>query len=272
MRILHPRHDFPDGDFLLRLVADGVQIVCGEVVARLIFLHLVVDFSLGDGVHHLDQMADRPVVHLPAELHLGLDLVALRDRHVAHVVAEADDAELAGEGRANRRAHPGAQLRAHRRVLPEADQDLARNTQPRADVAVFPVAVRGLVEIHEVHVDLFVGDMAVVLRGKVAPGLLQKLQAVDPHFGRRKRVAPGDDAGAAVVRVGLLHDRRAFGLGLDRHLVDDRERDLRRLTQLLRHLLRARLYGFQHLRPIQELRADNKPEFIIFHRRFSSIH
>ena len=40
--------------------------------------------------------------------------------------------------------------------------------QAGGDEAVLAVAVGGLVQVHEVHVDLFIGNLAVVLGGKVA--------------------------------------------------------------------------------------------------------
>ena len=42
----------------------------------------------------------------------------------------------------------------------------SRHTKPRGNKPVLAVTVRRLVEIHKVHIDLFVGDLAVVLRRK----------------------------------------------------------------------------------------------------------
>ena len=83
------------------------------------------------------------------------------------------------------------------------------------------VAVGGLVQIHEVHVDLFIGNLAVVLGGKVAVGLLQVGKAVDPHFAGAEGVAPGDDARAVLVIVGLAHHVGDLGVGLGGNFVDD---------------------------------------------------
>src|SRR3712207_7801238 len=52
-----------------------------------------------DGVDHGDQVVDAPGVHRHAEADLGLDLVALGHRDVAHVVAEARQPQRAGGGR-----------------------------------------------------------------------------------------------------------------------------------------------------------------------------
>lgn len=44
--------------------------------------------------------------------------------------------------------------------------NLMRNTHSGNDEAVLTVAMCGLVQVHEIHVDLLVGDLAVVLGGK----------------------------------------------------------------------------------------------------------
>ena len=55
-------------------------------------------------------------------------------------------------------------------ILPVARDHLARHAQAGGDEPVLAVAVGGLVEVHEVHVDLLVGDLAVVLGGEMAVG------------------------------------------------------------------------------------------------------
>ena len=45
------------GDLFPGLVADGLQIVGGEVIARAVDLHQGVDLFLGDGVHGFHQLA-----------------------------------------------------------------------------------------------------------------------------------------------------------------------------------------------------------------------
>jgi hypothetical protein len=111
------------------------------------------------------------------------------------------------------------------------DDRLATAPQPGLDEREFPVSVRGLVEVHEVHVDLRPREIAVVLRVKVDQRLAQVRQAGDPHLGRRKRVHPRDDADAVGRAVGLAEDRGdPVGRGDDR-LGDHRDRDLGRLVE-----------------------------------------
>ena len=182
---------------------------------------------------------------------LGLDLVALCDGDLAHVVAEAHDLHVLRHGHADGGLHPVADALVNLFVLPVAGHDLAGLAQAGADEAVLPVAVGGLVEVHEVHVDFVVRDLLVVLGGKVAPGLLQVAQPVDPHLGRGEGMAPGDDAGALAAVVGLPDNVADLFVGLGGHLVD--QRIGQNPGKLLRHFLRAGLHGLQNLRPVKEL-------------------
>ena len=70
------------------------------------------------------------------------------------------------------------------------------------DKAVFAVAVGCLVEVHEIHVDLIIGKLLVCLGVEMKKGLSEFLKALDPHFGGREGVHPGDDAYAVVVAHG----------------------------------------------------------------------
>ena len=109
-----------------------------------------------------------------------------------------------------------------------ARDGLARHPQPRHDVGELAVAVRRLVEVHEVHVDGAVGQLGVVLGMQVQERLLQRLQAGDPHLGRAEGVHPADDADDAVVRGGL-DAGAADAIGVEqRGLVDDLHRERRR--------------------------------------------
>ena len=244
-------HHLLHGDLFARLIADGVDIVRRKVILLAVDVHECVDLGLRDGVHLLDEIADGPGVDLPAELTLHLDLIALGDGDFAHVVAEAHDLQAAGEGDADGDLHPAGQTLLHVAVLPVTGNDLARSAQAGADEAVLAVAVGSLIQVHEVHVDLFVRDLTVILRGEVAPRLLEQLQTVDPHLGRGERMAPRHDTGAGVVIVGFLHDVEDLGVALGGDLV------LQGIGQngrkLLRHFLGAGSDGAEHLFAVQRL-------------------
>ena len=210
-------------------------------------------------------MPHRPIVHLPAQLDLGLYLVALSDRHIPHVVAEPDDPQLMGEGVAHRCPHPGGQLVLYRLVLPVAGDDLPGQTHPGPDESVLPVAVGGLVQVHEVHVDLLVGDLPAILGGQVAVGLLQQIKAVDPHLAGGEGVAPGDDAAALLVVVGVLHHLGDLGVRLHGGLVYHLAGQVAGGVQRICHLGGPLSHCLQHLGTVQKLTAYNKPELTVFH-------
>src|SRR6187431_1765772 len=109
----------------------------------------------------------------PTKPNLRLDAVATGDRHLAHVhAAEARYFERSRFGHGDRRAPPTRELLDDIRVLPVAYHDLAVDPQPCADEPILPVAVGGLVEVHEVHVELSPGQLAVKLGVKMREGLL----------------------------------------------------------------------------------------------------
>ena len=84
---------------------------------------------------------------------------------------------------------------------------------------MLPVAVSGLVQVHEVHVDLVIGDLQIILGCQMAVWLLQVGKAVDPHLGA-EGMAPGDDAGTGIVVVCFLDDLRNLGIGHCSDLID----------------------------------------------------
>ena len=124
-----------------------------DVVEIAVRLHQVVDLGVADLVHHGDQVVHAVGVDRDPEPQLGLDLVALGDRDVAHVVPEPGQLEPAYGGGAQRGPLPGRDPPTDHRVADVADHGLARHPEPGLDVAELPVAVGGLVQVHEVHVD-----------------------------------------------------------------------------------------------------------------------
>ena len=215
-------------------------------VALLIFTCEGLDLGVGDRIHLGHEIADAIAVGRESELHFRRDLVALGDRDLTHVVAETAEFRALPIVPGARRAHPGADAVLDLRVGPMADDDLARETHAGVDEARLPVAVRGLVQVHEVHVDRVPGQVTIELGVKMDERLLKRVQPAHPHFRGRKRVHPKDEAGA--VRIGVrveakLGDfvrRRQQGLefGLERELGRGRKR-ARDLLRVRRDLLGA---------------------------------
>jgi hypothetical protein len=207
-------------------LAPGAQLG-DDVVLALVQGDEVVDRGLGGRGHRLRQLVDAPGVDLHAEGELGLGLVALGDGDEAHVVAEAGELQRAHRGGAGRGAGPRADLLLHARVADVADDGLAGGAEARLHVAELAVAVRGLVEVHEVEVDLGPGQLDVRLRVQVQQRLAEGVDAADPHLGGTEGVHPRGDADDGVVEVRLEHralDR--LGVGED-GLPDELDGDVR---------------------------------------------
>ena len=78
----------------------------------------------------------------------------------AHVVSKAHDLHVLGHCHADGGLHPAADAGLHVLVLPVTGDDLARLAESGSDEAVLAVAVCSLIKVHEVHVDLFVWNLA----------------------------------------------------------------------------------------------------------------
>ena len=231
----------------------------GDVVCVLVLRDQVVDRRVADRGHAIRQVAHAVAVDREAEPRLGLDLVALGDRDVAHVVAEPGDLEAMGLVPAGRRPRPRAEPRQDGRVLPVADDRLAAPAQPRLDERELAVAVGGLVQVHEVHVDVGPGQVAVVLGVEVDEGLAQVGQPADPHLGRAERVHPGDDADARRRRVGLAQDRGDRLGRRDDRLGHDPDRHRGRLVEAAGDVAGVLVDPVQDRLAVQVLAAGHEP-------------
>ena len=156
--------------------APGQQLV-GDVVRLDVLGDEGVDIRVGRGIDRLDELVHAPRVDLHAEAQLGLGLVALGDGDVAHVVAEAGELERARRRPAGGGALPVLDLLQDGGVRHVADDGLAGDAEPGLDVAELAVAVRGLVEVHEVEVDVGPRQLDVRLRVQVQQRLLQRVEA-----------------------------------------------------------------------------------------------
>src|SRR5690606_9617023 len=118
--------------------------------------------------------------------------------NITHVIAETSDLDVEAFVVRNCNIHPVSDLLLHLWTLPVSDDDLVLLVQTSIDEAVLTVAVRRLVQVHEVHVDRRPWDALVVLSSQVKQRLLQQLRATDPHLRWRERMHPSDDTGYLV--------------------------------------------------------------------------
>ncbi len=166
-------------------------------------------------------------------------------------------------GPARGATHPRPDARRDRRVRHVPDDGRARDPEARRDVRVLPVAVRRLVEVHEVEVDRVPRQLDVRLRVQVQERLAELVEARDPHLRGAERVHPRHDAQHAVVRVGVEH-RAPDRVGVLEHgLPDHGRRDVRRRVEEARDLLRLLGDLPQRLLSVQVLAAGEEPDLAV---------
>ncbi|MNY30785.1 hypothetical protein D3C86_1649120 [compost metagenome] len=73
----------------------------------------------------------------------------------------------------------------------------------RTDKTKLAAAVRGLVQVHKVHVDAIPWQGRVKLGMELQQRFIEDGQAVNPHFGRREGVQPHHHTGAFIVVIGV---------------------------------------------------------------------
>ena len=232
-----------------------------ERVLRLVLLDQAVDL----GVAHLgdarDQIADAVAVHRPAELICAstrsppVTATSRMFMPPKRTIFSWRDSATAQATR-DQRVELGDDLA----VLPVADHDLAVEPQARHDEPELPVAVGRLVQVHEVHVDLRPGQLAVELRVQVRQRLRQAALSPAIHiFAGEKvciQVMTPTHAGS---RVGFQADLRD-GLGpLERRLAHHANRQL--VVEMRGDLAGVLGDLLQRLLTVQVLTAGQEPDF-----------
>ena len=234
-----------------------------EAVGLVVLVGELLDLGGGHGLDVRGEVVDRPRIDGPAELDLGLDLVAIGDGDVAHGVGEAGDADVAGLVDTHGDALPLAELGEGDGILPVTKDDLVVPAHAGKDVPELALTVGGLVLVHEVHVDGVVRDLLVVLRRKLAQRLAEVLQAQDVVLRGAEGVGPGDDAGAVGVVVGLVEDLLDHRSGEEVGLELDLERDLLRGVEVVDDLLGVLVHVLEALVAVQVLGAGAEIELVL---------
>ena len=175
-------HELLQSDLILRLLLHRVQIVGGHGVEAGVLLHLRIQLLIRHLVSQGCDLADAPVLDLPAVPDLRLKTVSVGHCHIAHVIAEGRDSQISGEADGLRHLSELADLRDDTVVLVVSRNHLVGDAESRKNVAVLSVAVSCLVQVHEIHVDLVVGKLLIRLGVQMQQGLGQDLKALDPHL------------------------------------------------------------------------------------------
>jgi hypothetical protein len=131
--------------------------------------------------------------------------------------------------------------------------------QPRVNETRFPVAMRGLIQVHEIHVNLAPRQVAVKLRVQMEERLAQNRQSANPHLGRGESVHPENQASAVGGAIGFNAKGSNFLRSRHRWLPNQFKREPLRTVELLDNLLRVCRHLVQGFPAIQVLAAGDIP-------------
>ena len=150
------------------------------------------------------------------------------------------------------------------RVAGVAGDCLAPQGQTGLDVTELAVAVRGLVEVHEVHVDLGPGQRKIGLSVQVQQRLGQDVEPGDPGLGGRESVHPGHHADALVGAVGVEAGAPDMGRVDEDRLPDDGDADLGTAIEQGHDLFRLLGHLAQRGLAVQLLATGEEPNLEVF--------
>ena len=230
---------------------DGVELlVLFHKVIGLLVRHFFI--VLHEGAHGI-------VVHVVTQALLKLYAVSVSDGHVVHVHAEHKAADLLCIGNGCGHAAPHGNPLLGLGVLPIAADHFAGHAHAGANMAELNVSVGALVKVHEVHVYGVPGNLRIVLGVEVKQGLLQGLEALDPHFCGREGVHPGYDAGALGLIVGRLHNGLHFLGGIGRTFIDNLHGNVTGGIEAFHHFPGVAVHFYHGVATVEQLRSGNPP-------------
>ncbi|CCJ96374.1 hypothetical protein BN131_4047 [Cronobacter malonaticus 681] len=259
---LHAKFDTCGIKNVLALVAVNLR-GRGQAVAAFIFIHQRVDIAFADVVNYGHQIAHAPGVHREAELDLRGDFIPFGDGDFTHVVAKARHFQVTGILFRYRLTHPRAKTPLRLFVLPVARHHAMLQTHTRADEAELAAAVRGLVQVHKVHIDAAPRDLRVELGMELQQRFIKDGKTVDPHLRRREGMQPDHQTRAFVVIVGVAaNGGDLVRCGAER-LQHQFARQLRFSVQRVHHLFGVLVDLTQRFRAVKVLAANHKPHFIL---------
>ena len=143
----------------------------------------------------------------------------------------------------------------------EAGNNFVRNAEARYNKSILTVAVSGLIQVHEIHVDLVIRKFLICLCMQMKERLCQDLKASDPHLGRGECVHPCDHTDAVVIIFSSADILYTELSGLDSGHQDDFHYVAELLIEEVHHLATISSYLRKALCSVKILAAGNKIQF-----------
>ncbi len=116
-------------------------------------LHQIFYIEIGGIIDQLNQIAHAIAVDIIAQPHLRFNFVTFCHRYITHIIAKAGDLRALRVGPCTSGPHPYAYLFLSFIILPVTRDYFAIESHTATNESEFAVAVRGLVQVHEIHVD-----------------------------------------------------------------------------------------------------------------------
>ena len=120
-----------------------------------------------------NQVANAMRIHRISENNFRFNFITFRHRNLSHIVAEAYKACILKVVPPRCGPAPFGNSVNRSGIFPVAGHNLTPDFHSGCKVAEFTVAMRALVEIHEIHIDLVPGDITIILSMKMQQGKLQ---------------------------------------------------------------------------------------------------
>ena len=131
------------------------------------------------------------------------------------------------------------------------------------NVAEFTVTVSRLVQVHEVHIHGIPRNFFIELSMEMQQRLLQFLQTVNPHLGRRESVHPSDNTDTFLIIVSSFESLSNFFRRVYRTFIHHLYRQFAAGVQSGYHFITVCVYCDNCVTSVQELCSGYEPYFIL---------
>ena len=262
--------DTTESDFCFcRVPHFGISFCSGffQFRSMVIFFEVSIYHCLYIFVFHcivvLHQVVYRTVVYVVTQNLFSGYLVTISNSNVVHLVTETDNQHILCISPSSANTHPCCNLTLCFFILPVSYHYLTVFTHTGYNVAEFTVTMSRLVQVHKVHIHGIPRNFFVELSMEVQQRLLQFLQTVNPHLGRRESVHPGDNADTFLIIVSSFESFSYFFRRVYCPLINHLYRQFTAGVQSSYHFITVCVYCDNCVTSVQELCSGYEPYFIL---------